>query len=168
MKEGNLIKILSIDQSSVKTGYAIYKDNQLIDYNIIDLSKQKDLEIRFHTMCNELHKLIQDNSPDYVVLEDVALQSNPSTLTTLARIQGAIIQSLLIYKIPYSIYKPSSWRKVLCFNQGRGIARKELKKQAIQYVKDKFNIETKEDTCEAICIGQAYIKQNNKNIKGDK
>lgn len=112
-------------------------------------------------MCSAIHELIQDNSPDYVVLEDVALQTNPSTLTTLARIQGAIIQSLLIYKIPYNIYKPSSWRKVLCFSQGRGIARKELKKQAIQYVKDKFNIDAKEDICEAICIGQAYIKNIN-------
>ena len=112
-------------------------------------------------MCLALHKLIQENSPDYVVLEDVALQSNPSTLITLARIQGAIIQSLLIYKITYNIYKPSSWRKVLCFSQGRGIARKELKSQAIKYVKDNFNIDTKEDICEAICIGQAYMKENN-------
>jgi len=120
-------------------------------------------------MCNSLHKLIQENSPDYVVLEDVALQSNPSTLTTLARIQGAIIQSSLICKIPYRIYKPSSWRKILCFSQGRGVARKELKKQAIKYVKDKFYIDTKEDICEAICIGQAYIKENNlTEIKGDK
>ena len=111
-------------------------------------------------MCIALHKLIQENSPDYVVLEDVALQSNPLTLTTLARIQGAIIQSLLICNISYSIYKPSSWRKVLCFNQGRGIVRKELKLQAIKYVKDHFNIDTKEDICEAICIGQAYIQQN--------
>ena len=109
-------------------------------------------------MCTELHKLIKENSPDYVVLEDVALQSNPATLTTLARIQGAIIQSLLICKIPYSIYKPSSWRKILCFNQGRGVIRKQLKIQAIKYVKDNFNIDTKEDICEAICIGQAHIK----------
>ena len=159
-KKWNVIKLISIDQSSVKTGYAIYEDNKLIKYDIIDLTKEKDLELRFRNMCSEIHKLIQDNSPDYVVLEDVALQTNPSTLTTLARLQGAIIQSLLIYKIPYSIYKPSSWRKVLCFSQGRGIARKELKKQAIKYVKDKFDIDAKEDICEAICIGQARLKQN--------
>lgn len=116
-------------------------------------------------MCEKLNELIINSKPDYVILEDVALQSNPLTLTTLARIQGAIIQSLLICNIPYSIYKPSSWRKMLCFNQGRGIARKELKKQAIQYVKNKFNIDVKEDICEAICIGQAYIKSNN--IKGE-
>ena len=153
------MRILSIDQSSVKTGYAVYEDNKLIKFDIINLSKTKDLQYRFNSMCQELHKLIQFINPDYVVFEDVSLQNNPSTLTKLARIQGAIIQSLLIYKIPYSIYKPSSWRKILCFNQGRGVARKELKQQAFKYVKDKFNIETKEDICEAICIGFAFIKE---------
>lgn len=115
-------------------------------------------------MCTSLNNLIATISPDHVVFEDVSLQTNAATLTTLARIQGAIIQSLLTCKISYSIYKPSSWRKILCFNQGRGIARKELKKQAINYVKNIFNIDTKEDICEAICIGQAYIKET----KGDK
>lgn len=111
-------------------------------------------------MCKKLHELIVRSKADFIAFEDVSLQTNVSTLATLARIQGAIIQSILFSKNPYKIYKPSSWRKVLGFNQGRGIARKELKQQALDYVKTKYSIETKEDIAEAICIGSAFLIEN--------
>lgn len=162
------IKILAIDQSSVKSGFAFFENSNLATYGIVDLTCEKDLIKRFQLMCTKLHELIISSKVDFIIFEDVSLQTNVSTLATLARIQGAIIQSILFSKNPYKIYKSSSWRKVLGFNQGRGIARKELKQQALDYVKTKYNIETKEDIAEAICIGTAFLIENggmNINVK---
>lgn len=117
-------------------------------------------------MCIYLRNIIVQGVPDCVVFEGVSLQNNPSTLTLLARLQGAMIQTCLNCKISYEILPASSWRKLLCFNQGKGIARKQLKEQAIEFVKREFGILVKEDIAEAICIGMAYVKKQTS--EGDK
>lgn len=157
------MKILSFDQATVKTGIAIHDENNLVAYDLITLEKCKgDMLERVDIMINELCKAITTYKPDYVVFEDVALQSNPSTLILLARLQGAIIGHCISYDIPYTILKPPTWRKTLGFNQGKEIKRPQLKKQAVEYVKNSFGLSLKEDICEAVCIGEAFLKINNK------
>ena len=157
--EVNIIKILSFDQATVKTGIAIHENDNLFVYDLINLEKEKvDIPERVNVMIDKVCSVIHKTKPDYVVFEDIALQSNPSTLILLARLQGAIIGYCQVHKIPYTILKPSNWRKVLGFEQGKGIKRPQLKKQAVQYVKDKYKLILSEDVCEAICIGDAYIK----------
>ena len=156
---------MAIDQSTVKTGLAIFNDAKFIKYDLIDLHKEKDSIIRFTNMCNEICIWIKKLKPNMIVFEDVSLQVNVATLRLLAQLQGVIIGCCQLYGIPYVIYKPSQWRKVLKFQQGRGIERKFLKQQSKDYVKQYFSLEVNDDIADAICIGQAYIKSNN--IKGE-
>lgn len=107
-----------------------------------------------------ISEYITKEVPDCVVIEDVSLQTNVSTLLLLAQIQGAIMQTCVALNIPYYVYKPSFWRKVLKFNQGKGIKRPELKKQAKEYIQNKYGLKLKIDQCEAICIGEAFIIEN--------
>lgn len=150
------IKILSIDQATVKTGIAIHNGNKLDMYDLINL-KDEDEEHRVETMMIKICDYIKKNKPDFVVIEDIALQRNPATLIMLARLQGAIIGYCEFNRIPYDITKPPNWRKVLGFKQGRGIKRPQLKKQAIEYVRDKYGLTLQDDICESICIGDAYL-----------
>ena len=113
---------------------------------------------RFHTMLKTISNRIVENAPDIVVFEDISLQTNVSTLVLLAQLQGAIIQTCVMNDIEYIMFKSSSWRKVLNFHQGRNVKRPELKQQAKDFVKNKYGLELKEDICDAICIGEAYIK----------
>lgn len=159
-KEVIKIKILALDQASAKTGLAIFEDTELKKYNMIDLSKEKDVEQRFKLMCEKINNVITTVKPSHIVFEDVSLQTNPATLILLSQIQGAIIQTCLINNIPYDIYKPSNWRKVIGINGGKGIKRAEYKKRALDYVIHTYGINTNEDIAEAICIGSAYIKNN--------
>ena len=157
------MKILSFDQATVKTGIAIHENDQLVVYDLINLEKHKvDMPERVNAMIKELCNTIHTYNPDYVVFEDIALQSNPSTLILLARLQGAIIGHCISHDIPYTILKPPTWRKALGFNQGKEIKRPQLKKQAVEYVKGKFDLSLKEDICEAVCIGEAFLKLNKK------
>lgn len=156
------MKVLSLDQSSNKTGFAVFEDGELKIHNIIDLSKCKDLEMRINQMMVKINTLIEKIRPDAIVFEDVNFQSNVGTLTVLARLQGAIILSAIKHDINYEIYKPSHWRKILGFKQGKSVGREALKTQALSYIQDKYNIQTKEDIAEAICIGDAFLSVNKK------
>lgn len=130
-------------------------------YDLIDLEKEKvDIPERIYVMVDRICGIILKNKPDCVVLEDVAMQSNPATLILLSRLQGAIIGFCRVNKIPYDILKPPNWRKGLGFKQGQGIKRPELKKQAVEFVKNNYGLKLSEDVCEAICIGNAFLKIN--------
>lgn len=158
------MKILSFDQASVKTAWSFFTNSDLMEYSLIHI-KEKDKDNRFNLMCKSIQKVIQDKQPDIIIFEDVSLQTNVTTLTVLARLQGCIISECIRLNIPFVIFKPTTWRKILGFNQGRGIPRKELKQQALNYAKNKYHgLVTcdlvNDDIAEAICIGSAYINKN--------
>ncbi len=151
------IKVIALDQASSISGVAVFENNKLTKYDLIDLHKDKNMDHRVCDMIAKLSKYITDNMPDYVIFEGVSLQTNVSTLLLLAQIQGAIMQTCVTNNIPHFIYKPTQWRKSLKFNQGKNIKRPELKKQAKYYVYKKYGLNLKEDLCDAICIGEAFI-----------
>ena len=157
------MNILSFDQASVKTAWSFFTDLELCEYSLIHI-KEKDKDKRFNLMCKEIQKIIQTKNPNLVVFEDVSLQTNVTTLTVLARLQGCIISECLRLDIPFVIYKPTAWRKILNFQQGRGVGRQELKKQALDYIEMNYDLVNRDlindDIAEAICIGSAYIKKN--------
>ena len=151
-------KVLSFDQSTKISAYSIFIDGKYVESGIIDLHKIKDTSERIRAMGVELGKTIEKYAPTKVVLEEVAQQSNPLTLKLLARIQGVIIGFCAAHNIGTYIVEPSKWRSTLCFRQGAGVKREELKAQAMKYVKDVYGLELSEDSCESICINEAAHK----------
>ena len=65
------MKILSLDQSSRFTGYAVYEDTNLIKWGLIDTHHYSSSENRYNAMCAAIDKLLIDYKPDVVVFEDV-------------------------------------------------------------------------------------------------
>lgn len=148
------IKILAFDQALKKTGVCTLDDSMYF-HSLIDLSKMKDADERNTTMRQMIQSRIKTNSPDLVVIEDVALQRSPKTLIQLAQLQGAIIGLCDVFNIPYLVLKPTEWRQTLDFKQGRNVKRAELKQQAIDYVSNNFNEVVSSDEADAICIAVA-------------
>lgn len=161
-----VIKFIAIDQASAVTGLAVFENDKLIQYDIIELKKIKDTSERVHEMIKQIHNHIIKNNVDFVVFEDVSLQTNVSTLILLAQIQGAIINTCVLNNICYSVYKPTFWRSKLNFKQSRNVKRTELKQQAKDYVFNKYGLKLKEDICDAICIGEAFIVESERKING--
>lgn len=148
-------KILAFDQSTKISAYSLWEDNKYVEVGVIDLHKMKDTSERIRAMGVELGKIIKKYSPDKVIIEEVAQQSNPLTLKLLARIQGVIIGFCAAHDIDTYIVEPSKWRSTLRFKIGSGVKRAELKAQAIEHVKNKYMLDLSEDECEALCIGEA-------------
>lgn len=152
-KEVFIIKIIAFDQALGKTGVCTI-DGDTVYHSLIDLSKTKDVLERSTMMRQMIQSRIKNNRPDLVVIEDVALQSSPKTLIQLAQLQGAIMGVCELNNIPYKIIKPSEWRKILGFKQGR-VKRAELKQQAIDYVKTYYGEDVSSDEADAMCIATA-------------
>lgn len=161
-KEVFIIKILAFDQALIKTGVCTL-DGDTVYHSLIDLSKMKDIGERNIQMRQMIQSRIKNNHPDLVVIEDVALQASVKTVIQLAQLQGAIVGACDIFNVPYEIIKPSEWRKILGFKQGR-IKRAELKQQAIDYVKTYYNEDVSSDEADAMCIATA-VKMELENNK---
>ena len=151
-------KVLAFDQSTKISAYSLFVDGDYVDVGVIDLHKIKDTSERVRAMGVELCKTIEKYSPESVVMEEVAQQSNALTLKLLARIQGIIIGFCAAHNIETYIIEPSKWRATLKFKQGSGVKREELKAQGIAYVKNNYGLDLSEDASESLCINEAAHK----------
>ena len=150
-----------MDQSTKKTGWAIFYDKDFAGCGLIDCDNRKLCPAdRFVEMCRAICDLITREKPDIVVFEEVVYQRNVATLIELSRLQGVIVGACILRNIEFYIYSASSWRAVLGFNQGRGIKRPELKQQAQEYVLRTVGLELDEDTADAVSIGSAFAIAN--------
>jgi len=125
-------------------------------------------------MTKDIIDFLNNYSPTIVYIEDTVLQRNVKTLKELSQLQGVIIGYCKTKNIEVNIISPTTWRKQLCFKQGAGIKRKELKQQCFDWVKNNLGLEKSEDEVEAIGIGAAVLKifkdqeKQLLKVKGDK
>lgn len=71
------MRILSFDQSTLVTGWAVFDEGIYLTHGVVDLHKIKDSSNRFEQMCSSIRNLIFAYHPDEIVLEDVMLMKSP-------------------------------------------------------------------------------------------
>lgn len=153
------MRIVSLDQSTRCSGYAVFEDGQYVESGIIDMSKSKlGTDERSFEMAKAIWGLIDKYKPSHLVIEDTQQQSNVKTVITLARLQGAIWGYAEAHGVKVHILLPSKWRAMLQYSQGPKVKRQELKQQSIDYVKKNLGLDLSEDECEAIAEGIAAHK----------
>lgn len=153
------MRIISLDQSTRCTGYAVFEDGKYIESGVVDMNKSKlETDKRSFEMAKEIWKIIKKYNPQEIVIENVQQQSSPSTVIILARLAGMIIGYAEAHNIHVHILLPSQWRKALGYSQGAKVKRQELKQQSIDYVKKNLGLDLSEDECEAIAEGIAAHK----------
>lgn len=164
----DILKILSLDQAVAKTGWSLYRNNKLIKYGLIEQQlKKTQYSNKLSSIFFNIENLIKTLKPDVVVMEDVTYQRNAHVLIELANLQGCIIGLCLQHDIPFYIYHPSTWRKILSFDTHKK-TRKQLKDIAVNFVSEFFSMSVQDDIAESICIGYAHIlnmKGANQNVK---
>lgn len=150
--------VLSLDQSSKVTGYAVFTDGKLNDYGKFSFD-DVNLDTRLVKIRNEIKRLINLYSPDEVIFEDIQQQDNKSnniqTFKILAEVYGVISELLQELEIPHSTILASSWKSILSI---KGKSRTEQKRNAQQYVMNKYNIDVIQDIADSICIGEAFLQ----------
>lgn len=151
--------IMSMDQSTRKSGWSVFEDGKYVCSGVVDKSKSElDTDERSFEMAKDLWKIIKKYKPQELVIENVQKQSSVSTVITLARLQGMIIGYAEAHGVKTHILLPSQWRKALSYSQGPKVKRAELKKQSLEYVKKNYGFEKCEDENEAIALNAAAHK----------
>lgn len=153
------MRVLSLDQSTRCSGWCCFENGQYVISGVIDMSKSKlETDKRSFEMAKEIWKIINKYKPQFIILEGVQQQSNPSTMIILARLAGMIIGYAEAHNVHTYILLPSQWRKVLGYSQGAKVKRQELKQQSLDYVKKNLGLDFSEDEAEAIAEGIAAHK----------
>ncbi len=150
-------KLLALDQASVITGYAIFEDDKLIKYGKITLDDE-EIGPRLVVLRNTIKDMIKENNITTVAFEDIQMQAsvgnNVKTFKVLANVYGIILELCEELQIKYKIISSNTWKSALKI---KGKNRSEQKKNAQNYVQERYNVKCTQDEADAICIGTHMI-----------
>lgn len=145
------MKILGLDTSTVSTGYAVLDNEKLISYGTIKTHKKADLLDKIIYIEEHIKQIIKAKEVDFIVIEDLAVTRSASTTKALAGLLYHLLTEFRKRELLVVQARPSTWRSV-CGIKGK--CRKELKENAIQHVKDVYNIDVNDDEADSICIAE--------------
>lgn len=156
-KNQNVLRILSIDQATYTSGWAIFDNNNLIRYGTYSTNLQDEIE-RDNNIKNWLISMINNWKPDIIGIEGIQLQEESSGYKTpvtvfqmLARLQGILMEACFENKIQFIICPTNTWRHH-CGVTGKYRADKKRSMQNI--VKKIYDITVSNDEADAIGIGK--------------
>ena len=153
-------RLLALDQSSRCTGYAVFEDKKLVTAGTFTITDQ-DTGIRLTKIKQQVKNLIETYEITEVVYEDIQLQNNVSnnvqTFKILAEVFGVLTQFFAESNLPHTAVLASSWKSTLNI---KGRDRATQKRNAQEYVLNKYNQKFTQDACDAICIGCHHLHDN--------
>lgn len=162
-----MANLLALDQASLTSGFAVFKNGKLYDYGKFTFSDD-DIAKRLVKIRNKVIELIEQYEITEVAFEDIQMQNNVNnvqTFKTLAEVYGVILELLQEKEMKYIIISSNTWKSTLGI---KGRARAEQKRNAQQFVLNTYNIKAIQDTCDAICIGTHVINNQIKPVQGEK
>lgn len=149
--------VLSLDQSSRITGYAVFINGKLDTFGKF-IFDDADIDVRLMKIRNKIEELINLHAPNEVVYEDIQQQNNITnnvqTFKVLAEVFGVLSELFAELNIKHTPVLASSWKSTLNI---KGRNRTEQKRNAQQYVIDNYGVKPTQDECDAICIGAHHI-----------
>lgn len=168
------MNILAIDQAR-KGAWAVfnYEKKELIACDAFEFPAEK---YTYAQAVLEIEKLVWSVMQDYdisvVFIEDIQLRVNPQSFKRLAQLQGVLVNLFEKNEYLYDYIQPTKWQS-FCGARGRNTSEIKAKvteaklsgKSAskilsIQFVKDKFGIDTTNDNlADAVCIGWYAVNE---------
>ena len=149
--------LLSFDSSTKSTGYAVFSNGLLLEYNLINLKDVINTVKRICLMITKIFETCEKYKPKTIVTEMTVVTRNAQVQRELTMILGAIYGYCIKNQINYKSLRPTEWRKLIS-TEKKPRKRDELKLWSKKKVKELFNIEkVNDDISDAILIGQAYI-----------
>ena len=137
------MKVIGIDPGLAKTGFAVVeplqKGGRVCHSGNINTNPEYSLEERLSTIYHELSGLLQQWTPDLMVLEDVfVMKEFPMAAIQLGEVRGVIRLAAKNRGVPISEIKPTEVKSALT---GSGRAGKEQIKRVVRrilYIEDKI------------------------------
>jgi len=157
---------MGVDLSTTSSGIGIFDDDKLIHYECIK-PKSKNWEERVGVMFVELDRILKSYPIEHIFVEEIPMKDGKPTLIKLSAIRGAFISACYINNIPFTPRKVNEWRQDCGFygDGVKGLKREEMKKKAIEEVKNLFDIDVNDDIAES-CLIAYRTRYPKEEIKG--
>ena len=152
--------IISCDQATINTAFAVWVDSELITYKKITASKNiKDYKRSFE-MVNLIMEQVNNYKPDLVILEGAFSNGNVKIFGMLSCLRGMTMERLKDEGYEFEIIEPVTWKSALKITGKRP----EQKKKSIEIAEDTFNVElfNDDDLADAINIGGYAVMKHEK------
>ncbi len=157
--------VFGIDPGLSNLGYAVLeyeKEIKLLDYGLIETSKENIEGERLNIIFNELDNIYKKYKPEITVIEKLFFKKNVKTAIKIGEVRGVIILLSYINKSKLFELSPSS---VKINFTGYGKSNKENMKKMAKIL---YNVDLEEDdTVDAIALATSFINLNSFNIKSD-
>ena len=152
------LKLIAFDQSTTATGWCVMemKTARIIESGVIIPNKNDETIDRITYTIKRCLNLVRTNEVAFVFIEGVQVQRNPRVYEVLAKLAGSL--EIMLYESGYfvNVVKASEWRKRVGI---KGRKRADVKKEAIELVKELYDLEVSEDEAEAVLFARAFAKE---------
>ena len=152
------LKLIAFDQSTTATGWCVMEKGtaHIIESGVILPNKNDDTIDRITYTIKRCLNLVRTHEVAFVFIEGVQVQRNPVVYEVLAKLAGSL--EIMLYESGYlvNVVKASEWRRRVGIKKRK---RADVKKEAIDMVKELYDIEPTEDECEAILFCRAFAKE---------
>ena len=128
----------------------------MVEYGVITPDKRDDTIDRVTYTIKRCLNLVRTHEVAYVFIEGVQVQRNPVVYEVLAKLAGTL--EVMLYESGYfvNVVKATEWRRRVGIKNKK---RAEVKREAMEMVKELYQIEPTEDECEAILFALAFAKE---------
>ena len=152
------MKLIAFDQSTTRSGFCIMEmgSGDIIESGVIIPKKNDETIDRItYTIKRCLH-LVRTNEITFVFIEGVQVQKNPVVYEVLAKLAGSL--EIMLYESGYfvNVVKASEWRKRVGVKSRKRV---DVKKEAIEMVKEIYGIEVSDDEAEAVLFARAFAME---------
>lgn len=110
-----MVRILGLDPSLSSTGWGIIEvENNRMRYvadGFIPTDTKLPLPERLAMILHTLENVIELYKPDEAAIEQVFLNSNPTSTIKLGMARGVVIMTPALYNIPVTEYEPNKIKK---------------------------------------------------------
>lgn len=159
-------RILGIDPGLNRTGYGLLHAHEgkvvLDEGGVIGTKPDQPLADRVHEIATEVRELINEWSPEVMVIEQVfSLGKNPKSAILLAHLRGALLYAARDADLQVVHYSPTEIKKLLT---GHGRASKEQMQLVIKSELGLAKVPRPHDVADALAIALCYLHSNFHNL----
>lgn len=148
--------VLGIDPGLTTTGYAVITDGEIAAMGVIRTSRDDATPVRLAEIRRDLANLIKEFSPSVMAIEQVFVNRNLQTATSVVRASGAAMIAAAEAGIPVVEYSPSAVKSAVA---GYGRAPKEQVQRMVAVRMGLPEIPTPPDAADAVAIALCHLQQ---------
>jgi len=156
--------ILGIDVGIAICGWSILEKNhqykngmKLIDFGVIETSKDLKTSKRLALVYEELDKIVKRYTPDIMCVEDIFFFKNQKTIINIGQVRGVILLVGENNNLEIKNYTPLQVKTAIT---GYGRAEKKQVQKMVQMLFNLKEIPKPDDAADAIAIAVCHCNTN--------